>query len=84
MSSNVFWCFVVNISVERLSLIRFRSFRMKLIFDFLGMANWWWTNNGFLAGSHTFYTFYFTCIYSYAEYFLISLTTPLIGEVLDF
>ena len=41
MSSNVFWCFVVNISAERLSLIRFRSFRMKLIFDFLGMANWW-------------------------------------------
>ena len=55
MSWNVFWCFVVNMSVEHLSLIRFLSFRMKLIFDFLDMANWWGTNNGFLAGSHTFY-----------------------------
>ena len=41
MSWHVFWCFVVNISVEHLSLIRFHSFRMKLIFDFLDMANWW-------------------------------------------
>ena len=41
MSWNVFWCFVVNMSVEHLSLIRFLSFRMKLIFDFLDMANWW-------------------------------------------
>ena len=23
---------------------------MKLIFYFLGMANWWWTNNSYLAG----------------------------------
>ena len=41
MSWNVFWYFVVNVSVEHLSLIRFRSFRMKLIFDFLDMVNWW-------------------------------------------
>ena len=33
-------CFgaLLLISVEHLSLIRFRSFRMKLIFDFLDMA----------------------------------------------
>ena len=35
MSSNVFWSFAVNISVEHLSSIRFHSFRMKL------MADWW-------------------------------------------
>ena len=41
MSWHVFWCFVVNISVEHLSSIRVRSFRIKLIFDFLDMADWW-------------------------------------------
>ena len=29
--------------------IRFCSLRMKLIFDFLGMADWWCSNSGFLA-----------------------------------
>ena len=39
MSSNAFWCFVVVVCVEHLSSIRFRSLRMKLVFDFLGMAD---------------------------------------------
>ena len=34
---------------EHLSSIRFRSLLMKLIFDFLGMADWLCTNSGFLA-----------------------------------
>ena len=34
---------------SNLSPIRFLSLRMKLIFDFLGMADWWCTNTGFLA-----------------------------------
>ena len=39
MSSNVsVWCFVY-LSVEHLSSIRFPSFRMKFIFDSLGMAD---------------------------------------------
>ena len=38
-SSNMSWCFVVVVCVEYLSFIRFRSLRMKLIFDFLGIAD---------------------------------------------
>ena len=49
MSSNMFWCFMDVVCVEHLSSIRFRSLRMKLIFDFLGMADWWCSNSGFLA-----------------------------------
>ena len=48
MSSNTFRCFM-DVCVEHLSSIRFHSLRMKLIFDFLGMADWWCTNSGFLA-----------------------------------
>ena len=33
-----------------LSSIRFRALRMKLIFAFSGIADWWWTNSGFFAG----------------------------------
>ena len=43
------WCFVAVVCVEHLSSIRFRSFRMKLIFHFLGIADRWCTNSGFLA-----------------------------------
>ena len=39
-----------SVCVEHLSSIRFSQLRMKLIFDFLGIADWWCTNSGFLAG----------------------------------
>ena len=48
MSSNMFWCFMDVVCVEHLTSIRFPSLRMKLIFDFLGKADWWCTNSGFL------------------------------------
>ena len=49
MSSNRSWCFVVVVSVECLSSIRFRLSRMKSNFDFLGIGYWRCTNSGFLA-----------------------------------
>ena len=47
MSSNVLRCCVEDICEEHLSSTRFSSLRMKLS---LGIADWWWTNSGFLAG----------------------------------
>ena len=44
----MFWWFVVAVCVEHRSSIRFSSLRMKLSFDFLGIADWWCTNSGFL------------------------------------
>ena len=38
------------VRVEHFSCIRLRSLRMKLIFEFLGRADWWCTNSGFFAG----------------------------------
>ena len=49
MSSNVFRCCVADICEEYLSSMRFRSLQIKLILNFLAIAVWWWTNNGFLA-----------------------------------
>ena len=39
MSSNVFRCCVADICVEYLSLMRFRSLRMKLSLDLVGIAD---------------------------------------------
>ena len=50
MSSNVFRCCVTDTCEEHLSWMSFRSLRMKLSLDLVGIADWWWTNSGFLAG----------------------------------
>ena len=50
MSSNVLRCCVEDIREEHLSSTRFSSLRMKLSLDLVGIADWWWTNSGFLAG----------------------------------
>ena len=39
MSSNVFRCCVADICEEHLSLMRFRSLRMKLSLDLVGIAD---------------------------------------------
>ena len=49
MSSNSRSCSWNVVWVEHFCCIRFRSLRMKLIFEFLGRADWWCTNSDFLS-----------------------------------